>query len=151
MTPASARTNATFGARRKIALDFDATSNRHGALLEQPRARHDHYAPYIPGYDTARRTDYVPAPLFFCPSFRPHRHDQGQARVDLFVKDTGGSGRAIILTHAWPLNADIWDYQAVALSKAGLRVISYDRRGFGRSENRKVAIRSIRSPMILLL
>jgi non-heme chloroperoxidase len=52
---------------------------------------------------------------------------------DLFVKDTGGSGRAIILTHAWPLNADIWDYQAAALSKAGLRVISYDRRGFGRS------------------
>src|SRR5262245_40424231 len=53
--------------------------------------------------------------------------------VELFVKDTGGSGRAIILTHAWPLNAAIWDYQAAALSKAGYRVISYDRRGFGRS------------------
>lgn len=53
--------------------------------------------------------------------------------VELFVKDTGGSGRAIVLTHAWPLNADIWDYQAAALSKAGFRVISYDRRGFGRS------------------
>ena len=53
--------------------------------------------------------------------------------IELFVKDTGGSGRAIILTHAWPLNADIWDYQADALSKAGFRVISYDRRGFGRS------------------
>ena len=53
--------------------------------------------------------------------------------IELFVKDTGGSGRAIILTHAWPLNADIWDYQAAALSKAGFRVISYDRRGFGRS------------------
>lgn len=53
--------------------------------------------------------------------------------TELFVKDTGGSGRAIILTHAWPLNADIWDYQAAALSKAGFRVISYDRRGFGRS------------------
>lgn len=53
--------------------------------------------------------------------------------VDIFVKDTGGTGRAIVLTHAWPLNADIWDYQAAALSKAGYRVISYDRRGFGRS------------------
>src|SRR5262245_14502817 len=53
--------------------------------------------------------------------------------VELFVKDTGGNGRAIVLTHAWPLNADIWDYQAAALSKAGYRVISYDRRGFGRS------------------
>jgi non-heme chloroperoxidase len=53
--------------------------------------------------------------------------------VELFVKDTGGNGRAIVLTHAWPLNADVWDYQAAALSKAGYRVVSYDRRGFGRS------------------
>lgn len=69
-------------------------------------------------------------------------HAQGSGRagmikanggIELFVKDTGGSGRTIILTHAWPLNADIWDYQANALSGAGFRVISYDRRGFGRS------------------
>lgn len=53
--------------------------------------------------------------------------------VELFVKDTGGSGRAVVLTHAWPLSADIWDHQAGALSKAGYRVITYDRRGFGRS------------------
>jgi non-heme chloroperoxidase len=53
--------------------------------------------------------------------------------TELFVKDTGGVGRAIVLTHAWPLNADIWDYQAAALSMAGYRVVSYDRRGFGRS------------------
>jgi non-heme chloroperoxidase len=53
--------------------------------------------------------------------------------IELFLRDTGGSGRAIILTHAWPLNADIWEYQANALSSAGFRVISYDRRGFGRS------------------
>jgi non-heme chloroperoxidase len=67
---------------------------------------------------------------------------QGQARTakikakdgtELFVKDTGGTGRAVVLTHAWPLNADIWDYQAAALSKAGFRVVTYDRRGFGRS------------------
>lgn len=54
--------------------------------------------------------------------------------IELFVKDTGGSGRAIVLTHAWPLNADIWDYQAITLSKAGYRVVTYDRRGFGRSD-----------------
>jgi non-heme chloroperoxidase len=53
--------------------------------------------------------------------------------VELFVKDTGGTGRAVVLTHAWPLSADVWDYQAAALSKAGHRVITYDRRGFGRS------------------
>jgi non-heme chloroperoxidase len=54
--------------------------------------------------------------------------------IELFVKDTGGPGRAIVLTHAWPLNADIWDYQATGLSKAGYRVVTYDRRGFGRSD-----------------
>jgi len=53
--------------------------------------------------------------------------------TELFVKDTGGTGRAVVMTHAWPLDADIWDYQASALSKAGYRAISYDRRGFGRS------------------
>jgi pimeloyl-ACP methyl ester carboxylesterase len=53
--------------------------------------------------------------------------------IELFVKDTGGTGRAVVLTHAWPLNADIWDYQAAALSRVGYRVIAYDRRGFGRS------------------
>jgi len=68
---------------------------------------------------------------------------QGQGRtfeiktrdgIGLFVKDTGGSGRAIVMTHAWPLNADIWDYQAARLSSAGFRVVTYDRRGFGRSD-----------------
>ena len=54
--------------------------------------------------------------------------------IELFVKDTGGTGRAVVLTHAWPLNADIWDYQAAELAKAGFRVVSYDRRGFGRSD-----------------
>lgn len=53
--------------------------------------------------------------------------------TELFVKDTGGRGRAVVLTHAWPLNADVWDYQAAKLSMAGFRVITYDRRGFGRS------------------
>jgi non-heme chloroperoxidase len=53
--------------------------------------------------------------------------------IELFVKDTGGTGRAVVMTHAWPLNADVWDYQAAALSRAGMRVITYDRRGFGRS------------------
>jgi len=53
--------------------------------------------------------------------------------TELFVRDTGGTGRAVVMTHAWPLSADIWDFQAAALSKAGCRVITYDRRGFGRS------------------
>ena len=51
---------------------------------------------------------------------------------DLYVKDWG-SGRPVILLHGWPLTADSWDDQALALAQAGYRVIAYDRRGFGRS------------------
>lgn len=52
--------------------------------------------------------------------------------VDLYVKDWG-SGRPVVLIHGWPLNADSWDAQGVALAEAGFRAIAYDRRGFGRS------------------
>lgn len=51
----------------------------------------------------------------------------------LYVKDWG-RGRPIILIHGWPLSADSWDDQAVTLADAGFRVIAYDRRGFGRSD-----------------
>ncbi|MEO8536322.1 MAG: alpha/beta hydrolase [Betaproteobacteria bacterium] len=50
----------------------------------------------------------------------------------LFVKDWG-SGRPVVLLHGWPLSADSWDDQAMALADAGYRAIAYDRRGFGRS------------------
>ena len=52
--------------------------------------------------------------------------------TELYVKDWG-QGRPVVLTHGWPLNADMWDPQAMALAEAGFRVIAYDRRGFGRS------------------
>ena len=45
-----------------------------------------------------------------------------------------GHGPAIVLVHGWPLDADMWEYQAVPLAEAGFRVITYDRRGFGRSD-----------------
>jgi len=51
----------------------------------------------------------------------------------LYVKDWG-SGRPVVLIHGWPLSADSWDDQALALANAGHRVIFYDRRGFGRSD-----------------
>src|SRR5688572_10579347 len=60
------------------------------------------------------------------------RHIRIKDGTELFVKDWG-RGRPVILTHAWPLNADCWDQQAIALAEAGYRVIAYDRRGFGRS------------------
>ncbi len=52
----------------------------------------------------------------------------------LYFKDYDGGGRPVILLHGWPLSADSWEDQAVAFAEAGYRVIAYDRRGFGRSE-----------------
>ncbi|MBS9726895.1 alpha/beta fold hydrolase, partial [Stutzerimonas stutzeri] len=54
--------------------------------------------------------------------------------VRLHVEDTGGDGRPVILIHGWPLSADAWKSQVSILRDAQYRVISYDRRGFGRSE-----------------
>ncbi|MFA6984673.1 MAG: alpha/beta hydrolase [Arenimonas sp.] len=53
-------------------------------------------------------------------------------KTKLFVKDWG-SGTPVILIHGWPLSADTWDDQAMAIADAGYRAIAYDRRGFGRS------------------
>ncbi|QFU08302.1 Arylesterase [Rhodobacteraceae bacterium THAF1] len=53
-------------------------------------------------------------------------------KTELFVKDWG-EGRPVVLIHGWPLNADSWEHQALALVDAGFRAVSYDRRGFGRS------------------
>ena len=53
-------------------------------------------------------------------------------KTKLYVKDWG-TGRPVILLHGWPLSADSWDDQAMAIADAGYRAIAYDRRGFGRS------------------
>ena len=51
---------------------------------------------------------------------------------DLAYQDLG-RGPAVVLIHGWPLSQEMWEYQTVALVQAGLRVVTYDRRGFGRS------------------
>ena len=51
----------------------------------------------------------------------------------LYVNDWG-QGQPVVLIHGWPLNADSWEYQSIKLAEAGYRVVAYDRRGFGRSE-----------------
>ena len=54
--------------------------------------------------------------------------------TEIYVKDWGNEGRPVILIHGWPLSADSWDDQAMALAQAGYRVLAHDRRGFGRSD-----------------
>ena len=52
--------------------------------------------------------------------------------TEIFYRDLG-TGTPVVLIHGWPLNGDMWDKQANFLAEHGLRVIDYDRRGFGRS------------------
>ncbi|WP_368497114.1 alpha/beta fold hydrolase [Herbiconiux sp. A18JL235] len=52
----------------------------------------------------------------------------------LHVDDTGGSGRPVVLIHGWPLSGEAWKLQVPAFRDAGYRVVTYDRRGFGRSD-----------------
>jgi len=54
--------------------------------------------------------------------------------TDLHVDDTGGAGRTVVLIHGWPLSGASWSEQVPALTAAGYRVVTYDRRGFGRSD-----------------
>lgn len=44
-----------------------------------------------------------------------------------------GKGKPVILIHGWPLSGEMWEYQINELVEAGYRVITYDRRGFGKS------------------
>ena len=53
--------------------------------------------------------------------------------VKLWFTDTGGSGTPIILLHANTGTSASWQAQAEAFSKAGYRVIAFDRRGWGKS------------------
>ena len=52
--------------------------------------------------------------------------------IELYYEDHG-SGSPVVLIHGWPLSGASWEKQIAALLDAGHRVITYDRRGFGRS------------------
>lgn len=52
--------------------------------------------------------------------------------VRIYYEDFG-EGRPVILIHGWPSTHLMWEYQSAELADAGLRVIAYDRRGFGLS------------------
>jgi len=52
--------------------------------------------------------------------------------IELYYEDHG-SGKPVLLIHGWPLSGASWERQTAALLASGHRVITYDRRGFGRS------------------
>jgi non-heme chloroperoxidase len=45
-----------------------------------------------------------------------------------------GTGRPVVFSHGWPLNADSWESQMMLLAANGYRCIAHDRRGHGRSD-----------------
>jgi non-heme chloroperoxidase len=53
--------------------------------------------------------------------------------TNLYYKDWG-SGRPVVFSHGWPLNADSWEAQMLYLASNGYRCIAHDRRGHGRSD-----------------
>ena len=57
---------------------------------------------------------------------------ENSADIQLYYEDRG-SGKPVILIHGWPLSGGAWERQSAMLLAAGFRVITYDRRGFGRS------------------
>lgn len=52
--------------------------------------------------------------------------------IELYYEDHG-SGQPVVLIHGYPLDGSSWEKQTTALLDAGYRVITYDRRGFGKS------------------
>lgn len=57
---------------------------------------------------------------------------ENEQPVELYFEDHG-TGKPIILIHGYPLSGASWEKQTAALLAAGHRVITYDRRGFGKS------------------
>jgi non-heme chloroperoxidase len=57
---------------------------------------------------------------------------ENSADIEIHYEDHG-TGRPIVLIHGYPLDGNSWERQERVLLAAGYRVITYDRRGFGRS------------------
>jgi non-heme chloroperoxidase len=57
---------------------------------------------------------------------------ENSGNINLYYEDHG-SGKPVVLIHGYPLNGASWEKQVSALLAAGHRVITYDRRGFGKS------------------
>jgi non-heme chloroperoxidase len=57
---------------------------------------------------------------------------ENSAPIEIHYEDHG-SGQPIVLIHGYPLDGNSWERQEFQLLRNGYRVITYDRRGFGRS------------------
>jgi 3-oxoadipate enol-lactonase len=77
-----------------------------------------------------RETPWPPEPPFAMP---PARTVLAPGRGELFLRDSGGDGPAVLLLHGWLASADLnWFRAYGALQDAGYRVLALDHRGHGR-------------------
>ncbi|WP_028265479.1 alpha/beta fold hydrolase [Arthrobacter sp. MA-N2] len=58
--------------------------------------------------------------------------NENSTEIEIYYEDHG-TGQAVVLIHGYPLDGSSWEKQTAALLDAGYRVITYDRRGFGKS------------------
>ena len=57
---------------------------------------------------------------------------ENASAIELHYEDHG-RGRPVVLIHGFPCSGRAWEKQSIALLAAGYRVVTYDRRGFGKS------------------
>ena len=66
-------------------------------------------------------------------SFINTTSETSNASLKIFYQEYG-MGKPVLFIHGWPLNHEMWEYQLAELPKHNLRCITYDRRGFGKSD-----------------
>jgi non-heme chloroperoxidase len=57
---------------------------------------------------------------------------ENSGNIELYYEDHG-AGKPLVLIHGYPLSCASWEKQVPVLLQAGYRVVTYDRRGFGKS------------------
>lgn len=68
--------------------------------------------------------------------------------TSIYFKDWG-SGKPVLFSHGWPLDADMWDSQMEFLASRGYRAIAFDRRGSADRASRGTVTTTTPSPMTL--
>ncbi|MBM0231127.1 alpha/beta hydrolase [Micromonospora sp. STR1_7] len=58
--------------------------------------------------------------------------EENSTAIELYYEDHG-TGQPVVLIHGFPLSGHSWEKQSAELLRAGYRVVTYDRRGFGQS------------------
>ena len=57
----------------------------------------------------------------------------GSEPINIYYEDSK-KGKPTVFIHGWPLSGAMWEYQITQLPAQGIRCITYDRRGFGKSD-----------------